>query len=84
MSRAHPRRSTARRTSSSSGKGCPSRGSQAGMTVQFAGPVPTPHGALGGRKAFAGCGPAIGAFVSAQPSEGCTKAWWSNLDTTSW
>ena len=64
-------------------RACPSRGCQAGMAVQLVGPAPTSHGALGGRQAFAGCGPATGASASAQPSEGRTKEWWLPLDTTS-
>ena len=86
MSRAHPRR---RRFSGLVsvclvGRACPSRDCQAGMAVQLVGPAPTPHGALGGRQEFAGCGSATGASASAQPSEGRTKAWWPPLDTTSW
>ena len=65
------------------GRARPSRCCQAGMAVQLVGPAPTPHGALGGWQAFAGCGPATGASASAQPSEGRTKVWWPPLDTTS-
>ena len=65
------------------GRACPSRGCQTGMAVQLVGPAPSPHGALGGRQAFAGCGPATDASASAQPSEGRTKEWWLPLDTTS-
>ena len=58
---------------------CPSAGCQVGTVVQLVGPAPTLHGALGGRQAFAGYGPASGASASAQPSEGRTKAWWPPL-----
>ena len=53
----------------------PSGGCQVGtaLTVQIVGPAPTPHGALGGRQASAGYGPATDASVFAQPSEGRTK-----------
>ena len=51
------------------GRARPSRCCQAGMAVQLVGPAPTPHGALGGWQAFAGCGPATGASASAQPSD---------------
>ena len=69
----------------SSGRGgaCPSRGCQVDRAVQFVDPAPTPHGAIGGRWAFAGYGPATDAFSSAQPSEGLTKAWWPHRDATS-
>ena len=40
------------------GRARPSRGCQVGMAVQLVGPVPIQHGALGGRQAFTGCGPA--------------------------
>ena len=62
---------------------CPSAGCQVGTVVQLVGPAPTLHGALGGRRAFAGNGPASDASASAQASEGPTKAWWPPRDTTS-
>ena len=37
------------------GRACPSRGCRACMAFQLVGQAPTPHGALGGRQAFAGC-----------------------------
>ena len=58
---------------------CPSAGCQVGTVVQLVGPAPTLHGALGGRQAFAGYGPASYASASAHPSEGRTKAWWPPL-----
>ena len=58
------------------GRACPSRGCQVGMAGHLVGPAPTPHGALGGRKASTGYDPATDASASAQPSEGRTKAWW--------
>ena len=61
---------------------CPSAGCPVGMVVQLVGPAPTLHGALGGRRAYAGYGPASGASVSAQPSAGRTRAWWPHRDTT--
>ena len=36
---------------------CPSAGCPVGMVVQLVGPAPTLHGALGGRRAYAGYGP---------------------------
>ena len=62
---------------------CPSAGYQVGTVVQLVGPAPTLHGALGGRRASAGYGPASDASASAQPSECRTKAWWPPRDTTS-
>ena len=62
---------------------CPSAGCPVGTVVQLVGPAPTLHGALGGRQASAGYGPASGASVSAQPSAGRTRAWWPHRDTTS-
>ena len=62
---------------------CPSAGSQVGTVVQLVGPAPTLHGALGGRRGFAGCGSATGSSAFAQTSEGRTKAWWPPRDTTS-
>ena len=53
------------------------------MAGQLVGPVPAPHGALGGRQASAGYGPASDVSASVQPSEGRTKAWWPLRDTTS-
>ena len=47
---------------------CPSAGCPVGTVGQLVGPAPTLHGALGGRQASAGYGPASGASVSAQPS----------------
>ena len=67
LSRTHPRRSAARRTSSAGGEACPSRGCHVGRAVQFVGPAPTPKGALGGRQAPAGYGPATDASAFAQP-----------------
>ena len=61
---------------------CPSRGCRVDRAVQFVGPAPTPHGALGGRQASTGYGPATDASAFAQPSEGRTKAWWPPRDTT--
>ena len=52
---------------------CASVGCQVGKAAQLVGPAPTPHGALGGRQASAGCGPATVAFT--QPAEGRMKAW---------
>ena len=65
------------------GEVCPSAGCPVGTVVQLVGPAPTLHGALGGRRASAGYGPASGASVSAQPSAGRTKAGWPHRDTTS-
>ena len=48
------------------GGACPSGYCQVDMAVHLVGPVPTPHGALGGRQASEGCGPASGASASAQ------------------
>ena len=62
---------------------CPSAGCPVGTVVQLVGPAPTLHGALGGRRASAGYGPASGASVSARPSAGRTRAWWPHRDTTS-
>ena len=62
---------------------CPSAGCQVGTVDQLVGPAPTLHGALGGRRASAGYGPASDASASAQPSESRTKAWWPPRDTTS-
>ena len=62
---------------------CPSAGFPVGTVVQLVGPAPSLHGALGGRRASAGYGPASGASVSAQPSAGRTRAWWHHHDTTS-
>ena len=61
----------------------PSGYCQVDMAVHLVGPVPTPHGALCGRQASEGCGPASGASVCAQPSAGRKKAWWLPPDTTS-
>ena len=66
MYRAQHRQSAARRTSSTRGGACPSRGCQAGMAVQLVGPAPTPHGGPDGRQASAGYIPAIGASASTQ------------------
>ena len=44
----------------SRGGACPSVGCQVGRAAQLVGPAPAPHGALGGRQASAGCGPATG------------------------
>ena len=63
------------------GGACPSGYCQVDMAVHLVGPVPTPHGALGGRQASEGCGLASGA--SAQPSAGRKKAWWLPPDTIS-
>ena len=65
------------------GGACPSGYWQVDKAVHLVGPVPTPHGALGGRQASEGCGPASGASSSAQPSAGRKKAWWLTPDTTS-
>ena len=65
------------------GGACLSGGCKVGMAGQLVGPAPTPHGALGGRQASAGYGPAIDASASVQPSEGRTKAWWPPRDTIS-
>ena len=72
-SRAHPRRSAPRMTSSVGGGAYPSRGCQVGRAVQLVGPAPAPHGALGGRQASGGYGPATDASAFAQPSELGTK-----------
>ena len=53
---------------------CPSAGCQVGTVIQLVGPAPTLHGALGGRRAFAGYVPASDVSASAQPSEDRTKA----------
>ena len=83
LSRAHPRRSAARRTSSGRGGACPSRSCQVGRAVQCVGPAPTSPGALSGRYASAGYGPVIDASAFAQSLEGRMKAWWPPRDTTS-
>ena len=57
------------------GGACPSGYCQVDMAVHLVGPVPTPHGALGGRQATEGCGPVSGASASAQPSAGRKKVW---------
>ena len=46
---------------------CPSGGCQVGMAGQLVGPAPAPHGALSGRQASAGYGPASDVSASAQP-----------------
>ena len=61
---------------------CPSAGCPVGTVGHLVGPAPTLHGALGGRQASAGYGPASGASVSAQPSAGRTRAWWPHRDTS--
>ena len=61
---------------------CQSGGCQVGRAVQLVGPAPTLHVALGGRQASAGCGPTTGGSAFAQPSGGCTKAWWPPRVTT--
>ena len=40
------------------------------MAAQLVGPAPTQQGALGGRQASTGCGPATGPSAFAQLSEG--------------
>ena len=65
------------------GGACPSVGCQVGRAAQLVGPAPAPHGALGGRQASAGCGPATGASAFAQPSGGRMKAGWPPRNTTS-
>ena len=65
------------------GGACPSGYCQVDMAVHLVGPVPTPHGALGGRQASEGCGPASGASASTQPSAGRKKAWWLPRDIAS-
>ena len=65
------------------GGACPSGGCQVGRAIQLVGPVPTSHGAVSGRQAPAGCGPATGASPPAQPSGGHMKAWWPPRNTTS-
>ena len=65
------------------GGACQLGGCQVGMASQLVGPVPTPHGAIGGRQSSAGYGPASDGSASVQPSEGRTKAWWPHRDTTS-
>ena len=65
------------------GGACPSGYCQVDMAVHLVGPVPTPHGALGGRQATEGSGPASGASASAQLSAGRKKVWWLPPDTTS-
>ena len=57
------------------GGACPSGYCQVGTAGKLVGPVPTLHGALGGRQASAGYGPASDASASAQPSAGRKKAW---------
>ena len=81
MSRVHHRRSAARRTSSSSGKGV----SIKRLPGWYGGPArwPSANTALGSRQAFAKFGTTTGESASAQPSEGRTKMWWPPPDTTS-
>ena len=52
------------------GGACPSVYCQVDVAVHLVGPVPTPHGALGGRQASERWGPASGASASAQPTAG--------------
>ena len=65
------------------GGACPPGGCQGWYGGQLIDPVPTPHGALGGRQASAEYGPASDASASIQPSEGRMKAGWPPRDTTS-
>ena len=65
------------------GVACQLGGCQVGMAGQLVGPVPTPHGAIGGQLSSAGYGPASDGSASVQPSEGRTKAWCLHRDTTS-
>ena len=60
---------------------CPSAGCPVGTVLSLVGPAPTLHGALGGRRAYAGYGRASGASVSAQPSAGRARALWPHRDT---
>ena len=65
------------------GGACRSGGCQVDMAGQLVGPLPTPHGALGGRQASEGYGPASDVSASVQPSAGRTRDWWPPRDTTS-